>query len=106
MHLYATHAYSDGILIASALKVMDDRADTSTTVPVRGQQNIPWIVKQAIGLVYAVKTALYLFSRPYASNAIKKQGLPLVQDRHSYLMEPFDNKVFTEQRRKLKASYV
>jgi len=37
---------------------------------------------------------------------MKKQGIPAKEDRHMYLIEDFDNKDFTKERRKHKGSFV
>jgi|OM-RGC.v1.038624401 hypothetical protein len=37
---------------------------------------------------------------------MKKQGLPEKEDRHIYLLDEFDNKIFTKNRKLLKASFI
>ena len=39
-------------------------------------------------------------------NALKKRGIPEKEKRHVYLIEDYDNKEFTKERRNFKGSFV
>ena len=104
--IYMNHCFTDGINFSANLKMFSDNSDTTSTRAIKGVDQISPLMRPILHLIYGIKVGLFLLTQRAANNPMKIQGVPAKEDRHMFLLGPYDLDAFTKNRRKYKASFV
>ena len=92
--------------MVAMLKCLSDGQDEVPPKPTKAVHNIPYPIEKMIQLFGFLKVGAYVFTRGFPENAMKKQGLPSKEEKQIILLDEYDNKVITKNRKELKASFI